>query len=117
MARGKQTDTYEETHLLSNMLDHFTWFTKWLLVFFMIAIVHATVCYLTSFSFRVIYNLILVLVLPAMWYKLRRYRVRDKVKLHYIYLVTIFSVALQVLLDKGIFSMLWERISSMGGTF
>lgn len=114
MARGKQTENYTSSYL-SDMWNHLLWFLKWVFIYYIITGLYYLVCYLTGWKFEVIYTLVLNLALPALWYKLRRYRVRDKSKLHFIYLVILLSIHLQILINKEFFIKLNELLLRVGG--
>ena len=114
MARRKQ-EVVESYSVLDSMLDHTLYFTKVLTVWSFINIVYALVVYVLNSQMYTIYGFVLSLILPYLWCKLRRYRLRDKAKLSYIYLTLIMSCLLQLALSNGVFQRLLSKLMEIGG--
>lgn len=100
---------------VSMMLHHLLTFLKRCGTFICIAIIYQIVCFLAGITFSIIYNLVIVLVLSGLWCKLRRYRIKDKVKLSYIYTMIILSCVLQVCILNGVFAHLSNALETIGG--
>ena len=110
MARRRQ-ETVETYSLLDSMLEHTVWFFKVTTIWFFINIACISLAWCTTLVYRNIFGYLCTLVLPYLWCKIRRYRIKDKSKLSFIYLTLVLSVIAQVLYDKGVFSTIIYAVS------